>query len=86
MTCSFIYMSTATKQATRVSRQALGGVMFHTTALFTPATGYERISSEIEQVEKMLLSRKGRFYFAGRDRTRREWMTWLEFARKRVAA
>jgi hypothetical protein len=61
--------------------------MFHTTALFTPATGYERISSEIEHVEHMLATtRTSRFYFAGRERTRREWMTWLEFARKQVAA
>lgn len=59
--------------------------MFHTTALFAPATGYERIYGDIEAVERLLATRKGRFYYAGRDRTRREWITWLEYQRKALA-
>ena len=56
--------------------------MFHTTALFTPATGYERITGDIEAVERLLTTTKGRFYYAGRERSRREWITWLDYQRK----
>jgi hypothetical protein len=80
-------MSTASGQTSKVSHQALGGAMFHTNALFTPLTGYERIMAGIAHVEHMLATtRTSRFYYDGRERTRREWMTWLEFARKQVAA
>lgn len=56
--------------------------MFHTTALFTPATGYERTCADIEAVERLLATTTGRFYYAGRERTRREWMAWMDLQRK----
>jgi hypothetical protein len=80
-------MSTSTGQTSKVSHQALGGAMFHTNALFTPLTGYERIMAGIAHVEHMLATtRTSRFYYDGRERTRSEWKTWLEYQIKAVSA
>ena len=59
--------------------------MFHTDALFTPATGYQRITADMEAVERLLATTKGRFYYGGRERTRREWLVWMDLQRKAIA-
>lgn len=59
--------------------------MFHTDALFTPATGYQRTTADIEAVERLLATTNGRFYYAGRERSRREWRTWLDYQCKAIA-
>lgn len=59
--------------------------MFHTDALFTPATGYQRITADIEAVERLLATTNGRFYYGGRERSRTEWRTWLAYQSKAIA-
>jgi len=57
--------------------------MFHTTALFTPATGSVESASLAEgarnTVAQMRIEGKAKAYFAGRERTRKEWIVFAEY-------
>lgn len=57
--------------------------MFHSSALFRPATGAERILSDVEAVKEIIrdMSRTGktRAYYAGRSRTRKEWEAFVQY-------
>lgn len=60
--------------------------MFHSTALYRPATGADTIHVMIEHVSELIadMERTGKrkAYYAGRSRTRQEWIAFLDYQRK----
>lgn len=57
--------------------------MFHSTALYRPATGAEKIYADVQAVEEiirdMYRTGKARAYYAGRSRTRKEWEAFVQY-------
>lgn len=62
--------------------------MFHTTALYRPATGSETSAmlaeGARETAAQMRQTGARRAYFAGRSRTRAEWLAFAEYHERMV--